>query len=419
MKQFLKIPLTLFLLLLCTFWLNAQTPYFYNSDGTHGVVNDKNWNITTLKLDEEFTDETSTKTRWKYYPLGHSKGINADQYYLEGDLCYDNYVNCVPYNFNSNHNHTFNTTTGTMTLTSRWESPVINTYYIDATYTRQPKSYSISTGTAISQMAYKYGFFEARFKVNRAPGQQCKGLGQCFWLWGDYNDYNPIVGVPSKQNLYSEIDIAENDPMKGMMTSNCHYQKNSGDLHYMERNVDDCINEERIAHSDHFVNQTEWHTYSLEWTPTEMNTYYDNRLVRHMEYPASLFDYMNIILDIEGALTDKGNQFRFCNEIQPGITNLPFNFEIDFVKVYQLKMEGCGISFNETNYDFSKGTYTYDVKNDITLGLLGSNSASVPINTGQKVSLRAVEYISLEDGFEVDASNGTEFFATTNGECNN
>jgi hypothetical protein len=306
-----------------------------------------------------------------------------------------------------------------MTLTSRWESPVINTYYIDATYTRRPKSYSISTGTAISQMAYKYGFFEARFKVNRASGQQCKGLGQCFWLWGDYNDYNPITGVPPKQNLYSEIDIAENDPMNGMMTSNCHYQKNSGDSHYMERKVDDCINEERTAHSDYYVNQTEWHTYSLEWTPTEMNTYYDNRLVRHMEYPADKLDYMNVILDVEGAIFDGHTQPRFCNLITPGATIFPFNFEVDFVKVYHMNMEGCNNSFNQTNYDFSKGTYTYDVKKDITLGLLGSNSASVPINAGQKVSLRAVEYISLEDGFEVDTDNGTEFFATTNGTCDN
>lgn len=35
------------------------------------------------------------------------------------------------------------------------------------------------------------------------------------------------------------------------------------------------------------------------------------------------------------------------------------------------------------------------------------------------VSLRAVTEILLEDGFEVDDTNGTEFFATVNGSCYN
>jgi hypothetical protein len=111
MKYSLNILLGTFTLFSFAFSLKAQTPYYYNTDGTHGAVNDENWNITTLKLDEEFTDEASTKARWNYYPLGHSKGINADQFYLEGDVCYDNYVNCAPYNFINNHNHTFNNDT--------------------------------------------------------------------------------------------------------------------------------------------------------------------------------------------------------------------------------------------------------------------------------------------------------------------
>jgi hypothetical protein len=304
-----------------------------------------------------------------------------------------------------------------MTLTARFEVPMINTYCYDANWNIVPKSYSMTTGLAVSKTAYKYGFFEARFKVNRPAGNQCKGLGQCFWLYAHYNSTNRISN-------YSEIDIAENDPMRNLMTSNCWYRKdppptnNPNYMDYIERHTDDCSpSGPRISHADAYINQTEWHTYSLEWTPTEMNTYYDNKLVRHMEYPANLLDAMNVILDIEGAMFALHEKARFCDLIQQGTTNLPFNFELDFVKIYKLNTEGCNTSFSATNYNFSG--YVYNLKKDITLGQNGLNSASVVVVNGQKVSIRAVDFIELEDGFFVDEINGTEFFATTNGTCDN
>lgn len=403
---------------------NAQTPYYYGPDGTHGAINDPNWNTVSLKLNEEFNNETSTKTKWNYFWLGSIHRQNSDCFYLEGDNCQDNYQSCTPYDFTSNHNHTYITSIGSMTLTTRFESPVINTYYtsiVNNVYSRAIKSYSVSTGVAISKMAYKYGFFEARFKVNRSPGTQCKGLGHCFWLYADYNNGHPISGVPARQTDYSEIDIAENDPMRGLMTSNVWYRKNPNSnpnyFDYWERQANDCDRDNVHIH-DAYVQQDQWHTYSLEWTPTEMNTYYDNFLIRHMEYPADKLDHMNVVLDIEGALLLTNDKARFCKVIQQGVTNLPFNFELDFVRIYSLNMEGCSTSFSQTNYDFGAGTYTYNVKKNITLGQTSSTTASVKIS-GQNVSLRAVEYISLEDGFEVDGSSNTEFFATTNGTCDN
>ncbi len=354
------------------------------------------------------------------------RGKNSDQFYLEGDQFYDNISAPYTYNFNTNHNHTFqNTPLTTMKLTSRWENPAINTYYIDgnSNWTRAAKLYTITTGTAISKNVYKYGFFEARFKVNRPPGAQCKGLGQCFWLYADYNNYSLPPGVSARQTEYSEIDIAENDPFRGLMTSNYWFKQNASSSLQFDRNVDDCnygnTGYASTSHADTYINQTEWHTYSLEWTPTEMNTYYDNKLVKHMEYPANLFDPMNIILDIEGALYDNGDKFRFCSKIIPGITNLPFDFELDFIKIYKLNTIGCTTSFVQSNYNFVTNSYNYGLKKLIHLGQNNLGSASVKISLGQKISLRAVEYIQLEDGFEVDDATGTEFFATTNGTCDN
>lgn len=391
----------------------AQTPYFYNNDGTHGALNDKNWDVITLKLNEEFISETNTKVNWRYHWFEHTRSGNLDKFYLEGNQEQDNYTFQYNYNFNNNHNHTFYTNPITsMKLTSRWEIPFINTYYKDATsgWAKAPKTYAMTTSLAITKNAYNYGFYEARFKVNRPPRNESKGIGQCFWLYGDYStditkkDYS--TGIPVRQFTYSEIDIAENNPRRSLMTSNYWFQANDNVPKETDRNENDCDNP-YISHADAIVNQNEWHTYSLEWTPTEINTYYDNKLVKHMEYPASLLDPMNIILDIEGAFARFGDKHRSCEDITPNLTNLPFDFEIDFVKVYKMNVEGCNTSFVHSNYSFASSGYTYGLKSLIILGFNNSPTASVKVDNGQKISLRAVTQILLEDGFEADGSNGT------------
>ena len=51
--------------------------------------------------------------------------------------------------------------------------------------------------------------------------------------------------------------------------------------------------------------------------------------------------------------------------------------------------------------------------------MLNNLTTTQIINNGQNVSLRAVDYVLLDDGFEVTDEEGTEFFATTNGTCDN
>lgn len=367
--------------------------------------------------------------KWRYWGFGVDRPLNSQQFYLTDWVGYDNYQNNAPYNFANNHNHTYQTSPlTTVTLTSRKENPPLyKTYYLDANYVRVQDTSYITTGLMITKTAYKYGFFEARFRIDRPTkiiNNLSKGFGQCFWLQANYNDGERPIGVPNRITEYSEIDIAENDPYRGLMTTNGWFRAlNSpeppGKLDG-ERQTDDCSFSwglySQISHNDAFINQTEWHTYSLEWTPTEMNTYYDNKLVKHMDKYASDFDPMNIILDIEGGYNQKAFQYRFCNNID--MSNLTtFNFEIDFIKVYKLNIEGCNTSFIQTNYNFVTNGYTYGLKSNIKLGSNNSSTASVKVNNGQKISLRAVTEILLEDGFEVDDMNDTEFFATVNGSC--
>jgi hypothetical protein len=435
MKKYLLLK---FVFIAATFiTANAQMPYYYNNDGTHNTLNDLNWDVTTLKLNEEFSSETATKTRWRYHWDSRVRKKNSDQFYLTDDVLWDNFWDAttsgVPYNFANNHNHTYtnNTSTGTVILSSRLEPSPLQLYYRDgsSTWGCVRQDMSITTGLLITQSAYKYGYFEARFKINRPVGNDSKGFGQCFWLMADYSANTPPAGAPNGQRGYCEIDIAENDPYRGLMTSNYYYRPlptTPDNQTETETKVGKCTWDsnaliETVSHSDEYIAQTEWHTYALEWTPYEMNTYYDNKLVRHMEYPADQFDYMNIFLDIEGAKKAAGEKYRWCEDIDiTGVTTkFPFNFEIDYVKVYKLKTEGCTIPFERTNYNFGTQGYAYGLKKHIELGQHNSTTASVLVNNGQNVSLRAVDYVLLDDGFEVTDEEGTEFFATTNGTCEN
>lgn len=164
-----------------------------------------------------------------------------------------------------------------------------------------------------------------------------------------------------------------------------------------------------------------------------MNTYYDNKLVYHFERalfyqngsgseiafdfdPASL-DPLKIIFDIEGAESVTGSYGRFCRLIDITQTSFPFDFYIDYMNVYKLNNEGCvNNNVNEPSYNFSN--YVHGLKQSITFGSVGCTSCSAVISH-QNISLRAADFISLEDGFEVDDTSDTEFFATVNGSCDN
>jgi hypothetical protein len=270
----------------------------------------------------------------------------------------------------------------------------------------------------VSKSRFKYGYFEARFKVNRAKGNANQGIGQCFWLF-------PFGGFTPRTSMYSEIDIAEIDAVSGLTTSNIHYRQ----LNEPDEIISKAIKFESDLAGIKFISQENWQTFSCEWTPEEINIYFNGILMTHFEgvlvtktnmiEKPKVLDEMNIILDIEGTdLDHPGGHKRFGNYLDPTTNspNLPFEFDIDYVKVYKLKNTGCEQAIIAQNsYNFSN--YQHGLKKSIRFGLENCSNCSAVVNQ-QNISLRAADGISLEDGFEVTASSNTEFFATVNGDCN-
>ena len=359
----------LLLLFYCAF---AQTPYkydpstgYYLLQSGNPVLNDKNWDVTNFKFFDDFNSETFTKSVWTYGAPIHAS--NDDFFFTMEDIGSDNvnppYTSPQPYNFYHN-NHLFLSSGNTSytQLISKVESPVVNTYSGNTYNTnRTPKQYSYTTGLLLSINAYKYGYYEARFKINVPVGNGGIGIGSGFWLYRNYNGPSNLPpNLPSNYQIiseYSELDIAENNTYKGLMTSNAHLDKvfngqfSPTDIH-IQRDFSAAACNETNLH-DAVIDQTNYHTYACEWTPTEVNTYYDGKLVRHIEWPnPAEFDPMNIYLDIEGSFSANGNHHR-CNPCNSN-TQFPFYYNIDYVKIYQLNTANCANDvYISSNYNWN------------------------------------------------------------------
>jgi hypothetical protein len=122
---------------------------------------------------------------------------------------------------------------------------------------------------------------------------------------------------------------------------------------------------------------------------------------------------MNIIIGYGVPYFCKSPIIEATHQIKPTVPEL-VEYEIDYVKVYKLILD-CSTTItqdNSTNYNFNN--YVYGVKNNITFGGTG---CTAKVTNGMNVSLRAVNGITLGEGFEVEA--GGEFYANVQGDCYN
>jgi beta-glucanase (GH16 family) len=109
-----------------------------------------------------------------------------------------------------------------------------------------------STGGG-SGFAFEYGKVEIVAKVS----QEITGAGPCFLLWPEDTTRWP-----------PEIDILETPKGQGMFTN--HWQGPGG-------NGDDEYN---ATHFD--LDSSQWHTYTLEWTPDHLSLHVDGKLIKNL-----------------------------------------------------------------------------------------------------------------------------------------
>lgn len=413
----------LFVLLCISLNLYAQQPYKINPvnglpllDGSNNPIRcDLNYKLLP-SFSNEFAGINQTKADFNY---GTNSNFDELSYIVLEHETLDNcstgcpcdnddfFGNILSYGNKGNGDgigHEYRTNSGVNTvklITKEYSPNFIRGWYKDSTFCRVDKDLSYTTGLLSSNKAFKYGYFESRFKVNRPPGVQSTGIGQCFWLFPINNPENipNFVG----QYCYSEIDIAENQPNHGIHGFGAHVsQDDNGDcvsnpprFITSECECGNCKNgTSSIFHRQ--VEQEEFHTYALEWTPMSLKFFYDNVFITTIntigpngKTPEN-FDPMAIIFDIEAASAIRKYHAR-CDYIDDLNTIFPFEFEIDYVRQYKLNLIECNLVLPILNTQSSFNTFVANpkVRKEIYLGDVNCNGCNVLVSSGMNVSLRA------------------------------
>ncbi len=184
--------------------------------------------------------------------------------------------------------------------------------------------FKYTTGMLFSKQKFRRGYFELRFRLPAAPDPpgNHQGFGPNFWLWGN----NP------PHNWYSEIDIFEIIALNGLQADTNKY---TSTVHYSQYNT---IKRKQV-HTEVIGNKlkgdTTWHKAAAWWTDEFIKFYLDDSLYYTVqglkEISIEKLAEMNLIIDVNAPVSGRCNNFDELN------TQFPYVYEIDYVRVYQLR----------------------------------------------------------------------------------
>jgi beta-glucanase (GH16 family) len=237
-------------------------------------------------------------------------------------------------------------------------------------------TFNYTSGKISSNNKYKYGYFEVYAKLPTGTA-----FFPAFWLW-DASFEEPC--------FYNEIDIMEAegcDPTWSSSNFGAYFN---------------CIKEERhaIPHPCNYANGS-YHWFGVEWDSLKITWHVDRKIVRQIPNNEKGIGIQNP-LGIKINLSLFPPEWGTCVPINNAL--FPNSMLVDLCNVYQLKYD-C--SKNETINSFSDfANYYYAVKKSITL------SGNTILPSGSDISLRATDYIELQNGFTVN--EGAELYLDNN-----
>ena len=244
-------------------------------------------------------------------------------------------------------------------------------------------THSYTSGIFLSQLRYRYGYFEIYAKL---PGSD--GYWPSFWLWHD-------CGAAGEPNACwkNEIDIFEvSGDIANTVESNAHWA--------FACPVDEKPNAISLGATPHACNfASGYHWYGLEWDRDKITWYVDRKAVRQLKNDMEGFGiqhYLQIIIGVglRPASSD--------NPISPN-SIFPDYMYVDQASVYCLNCADKNVVVNEiSNFN----TFNYAVKKSISM------SSATTIPAGSDIYLRATDFIELKAGFEVPV--GRELYLDVN-----
>ena len=175
----------------------------------------------------------------------------------------------------------------------------------DGNFTPYYRDFEYTTGMVYSVRAFKYGYFECRFRV--PPG---KGFNSAFWLYGPESAEADIFEIVSSDGGAAQMTLhwKEDDILVGTSQWPTHIYPNGPAFH------------------------EGYHTFAFKWTRDDIAWYLDNwrvpescwtRLIRGRHIPRV---EMNVILTL--GVGGMGGE-------PDSTTPFPSDFVIDYVRVYE------------------------------------------------------------------------------------
>lgn len=233
-------------------------------------------------------------------------------------------------------------------------------------------TFKYSNGMLFSKDKFKYGYFDISFRIPNWSASSYYSMSPTFWLFSG-----------NSQTLWSELDIFEIRGTDGWFTNNIHVDA-----------VNDTIkapsNDAILQGQEPFIDLSQWHTASVNWTPTYIDFYLDGNFMRRSTNDTNQY-LIAMPLIIDNAITP----FNFCvNNIDSINSPLPITYEIDYVKVYQVKL-ACDT--NKVYLTTNQSLFNSKIYKSLTLG--GTSGTAVFNNS--TASALGTDYVLLTEGFEV------------------
>lgn len=265
-------------------------------------------------------------------------------------------------------------------------------------------NFPYTTGALYSKNTIKYGYFEIRIRIPHNSGDPAitEGFGANFWTW-------PLTPYPTDSIgdvLWSEIDFFEIDAGENRYTCNAHYLELLGldgtaedTLVYHMRSLEDTY----AGDFNLDFSSGQWIVLSGLWSPDQISFWIgDNHRATSGAYTQKYLP-QNLIINTNVPAINHGY------EDVPETSVFPYEYEIDYVRVYQLEMD-CTNDLDVCSFWF--GGYDNGLKKSITIGDGGCSNVQ-PIGTN--LYFRATEHVELSGNFEVPL--GSELTIETGNTC--
>lgn len=256
----------------------------------------------------------------------------------------------------------------------------------------QNRQFAYTNALLISKYRFRYGYFEMKFKLPAAaPSGKKYSCGPTFWLYADYND--------STHNInYSEIDIFEIWAYNNLYTSNVHYE------HSPHTQFNQLINQ---GHTLGSTISPGVHTAGCLWTSHEITYYLDNQPIYSVTKDSIKIDSL---LPMPIIIENNSPAMNFCDSFV-STSAFPYDYQIKYVKVWQLKPRCSNPSIDTTLTSYSASTYKNALYHSITM----TPTTTMTINNTNYQSFWGSDHILLNSGVTVNGSANTFFDVT---DCN-